>query len=199
VFMARVQGVLTVDRPPASTGGDLDVVTRLRELFVSDDAATDEVKVVGVDHTTGRLTVGLDTAGDVSDEYIQRLTEMTERLTGEITVVDDLAHATKHVFRDGVLTSFEGRIVYADEKMVTAEQVRDVVSAAADDVNDAAELPDTGSIDAINLVVNAALHRLFDDPDASLEEVVDACYGIDDDDIEQGQTALDVVLWWIGS
>lgn len=56
-------------------------------------------------------------------------------------------------------------------------QIRELLNAAADEVIAAADLPDTGTQDAINLVVNAALHYLFVNPSAPLNEVVEQSYG----------------------
>lgn len=74
------------------------------------------------------------------------------------------------------------------ERMVSEHDVREVVNAAADEVLEAAGNPETGVTDAINLLVNAALHRLFDNIDATLAEIVAESYS---DDV----TVNDVVEW----
>ena len=63
------------------------------------------------------------------------------------------------------------------ELSVAESTVRDVLNQCADEICDAAGLPDSGARDALNLLVNAALHRLFTNPDAELDEVVESCYG----------------------
>lgn len=76
------------------------------------------------------------------------------------------------------------------ERAVTEDDVRQVINTAADDILEAAGHPETGVTDAINLLVNAALHRLFDNKDATLAEIVAASYS---DDV----TVDEVVDWML--
>lgn len=68
------------------------------------------------------------------------------------------------------------------------QNVSSALNNAVDEVIDLADLPDTGTVDALNLVVNITLHRLFTDPNATVQDVVTANYG--------GET-LDEILEWI--
>lgn len=77
-----------------------------------------------------------------------------------------------------------------DERTVSEHQVREIVNTAADDILEAADHPETGLTDAINLLVNAALHRLFDNKDATLAEIVAESYS---DDV----TVNEVVQWML--
>lgn len=87
---------------------------------------------------------------------------------------------------DATLGLINDEIAYQDRlatsirqcQQVTApqERVQNAITAAVDDITSAAELGDTGMIVAMNLLANATLRRLFTQPDASLEEAVDACY-----------------------
>lgn len=71
--------------------------------------------------------------------------------------------------------------------VITENTIRDVVNAAADEVITVADLPSTGARDALNLMANIVLHRLFTDGSASVVEIVDESYGV----------SLDDVLSWI--
>lgn len=71
--------------------------------------------------------------------------------------------------------------------VITEKTIRDVVNAAADEVITVADLPSTGARDALNLMANIVLHRLFTDGSASVVEIVDESYGV----------SLDDVLSWI--
>ena len=46
---------------------------------------------------------------------------------------------------------------------VDQQAVSSALNSAVDEVVELAKLPDTGTVDALNLVVNIALHRLFTD------------------------------------
>lgn len=70
-------------------------------------------------------------------------------------------------------------------------EVARVLNAVADEVLVAVGGPESGVRDAINLVVNAALHRLFGDRDAGLAEIVAVCYS-------DGVTLGEVVGWITG-
>ena len=55
--------------------------------------------------------------------------------------------------------------------------VESAINESADDVLEyLVDECDETMRDAINLVVNATLHRLFTDPDADIPEVISACY-----------------------
>jgi hypothetical protein len=69
------------------------------------------------------------------------------------------------------------------------EQVSAAINRACDDINAAAELPDEGVIDALNLLVNAAMTYL-EAPDANLDDVIAGNYQLD----EGGDGPLE----WIG-
>jgi hypothetical protein len=74
--------------------------------------------------------------------------------------------------------------------MTDVEQnVSSVINTAVDEVVKLADLPDTGTVDALNLVVNITLHRLFSNPQATVQDVVTECYG---------DETLDEILDWIG-
>lgn len=67
------------------------------------------------------------------------------------------------------------------------EVVNRVLNEVADEIIDAADVPDTGVRDALNLMVNAVNHRLFADENATLEEIVEAEY----------EASYEEVLGWI--
>lgn len=73
-------------------------------------------------------------------------------------------------------------------KTYSADEVKAAANRAADDVQVALDMPDEGSRDVVNLVVNATVHYL-DNPEASLVEAIEANYGADAGD----------VLEWCGS
>lgn len=81
-----------------------------------------------------------------------------------------------------------GSMAKSDERLVCEQDARQVINGVADDVLEAAGMPETGITDAVNLVVNGSLHRLFTDADATLEEIVAECYS---DDV----TVDEVVRW----
>jgi hypothetical protein len=72
--------------------------------------------------------------------------------------------------------------------MFTETQVSDTLNKACEDIIEAAQLPETGTRDALNLLVNAASLRLRE-PEQTLEGVVEQAYG------EKLATILD----WIDS
>lgn len=59
---------------------------------------------------------------------------------------------------------------------LTEAHVRMTINEAADAVIAAVDMHDEGARDAINLVVNVFLHWLLRDPDASVEQVIEASY-----------------------
>jgi hypothetical protein len=75
------------------------------------------------------------------------------------------------------------------DAVINEKTIRDVVNAAADEVITVAELPATGARDALSLMANIVLHRLFSDRSASVDEIVDESYDV----------SLDEVLSWIDS
>jgi len=77
------------------------------------------------------------------------------------------------------------------ERAATEQDVRTTINAAADEVIAAAGNPETGVTDAINLLVNMTLHRLFDNADATLDEIVTANYS------DTEPITVDDVLQWI--
>lgn len=72
------------------------------------------------------------------------------------------------------------------DKTYPETQISDALNRACDDIIDAADLPDTGTRDALNLLVNATMVYL-ETPNATLSDVV-ANYDEND---------LDTVLSWI--
>ncbi|SIO86962.1 hypothetical protein [Nocardiopsis sp. JB363] len=70
----------------------------------------------------------------------------------------------------------------------THHQISAALNRAVEDITDAARLPDVGTIDALNLLVNAATHYL-EHPDDGLAEAVEVDY----------DATLDEVLGWISS
>lgn len=201
MFCARVQGSLSAHLHrtpwhPDPAVAAAAVVTAVRELFVFDDASTDEVTLIGVDTTARTADIAVDSNGEVLDTYALRLTKMVSWMTGDVTVVDDHANAVKHRLRGARISSVAGRIVYDDEARITENLVRETFNTALVDIAEAAELPDTGVIDALNLLVNTGLHRLFSNPGASLDDVADASYEVGED-AESAGSALSAVLSWI--
>lgn len=75
-----------------------------------------------------------------------------------------------------------------DPTAYTHDQIAAALNRAVEDIADAASLPDEGTIDALNLLVNAAVHYL-EHPNDGLAEVVEASY----------DATLDEVLGWISS
>lgn len=73
------------------------------------------------------------------------------------------------------------------EQRVSRAEVTRALNRCADLINDAAELADSGTRDALNLLVNATIYVLFDNPDAELDEIVEDNY----DD------SYDEVIGWI--
>lgn len=114
-------------------------------------------------------------ASALSDHPAQTLAGIVDTALGLIN--DEIA------YQDRLTTS----IRQSQTAVVSEQQVQDVINEAADEIASAAELGDTGTVDAMNLLVNSTLHRLFTQPTASLEEVVDACY----------DESLSCVLSWI--
>lgn len=73
---------------------------------------------------------------------------------------------------------------------VDQHAVSSALNSAVDEVVELAKLPDTGTVDALNLVVNIALHRLFTDPQATVQVVVADCYSA---------ATVSEIVDWIGS
>lgn len=71
----------------------------------------------------------------------------------------------------------------------THDQITAALNRASADIADAASLPDEGTIDALNLLVNAMTHYLEHPDDGLAEVVVEADY----------DATLDEVLGWISS
>lgn len=88
------------------------------------------------------------------------------------------------------------------ERTYTFAEIARALNTAADDIAEAADLPDTGTRDALNFLVNAAGERL-DKPDMPLAGVADKCYaldGVEMDDFQhmpEEEQPLAVVLGWI--
>lgn len=74
-------------------------------------------------------------------------------------------------------------------KSFTLDEIRWALNAACDDISDAAELPDEGVIDALNLLINATVHYLESPDGRSLERAVEASYD---------RASLDDITDWIG-
>jgi AICAR transformylase/IMP cyclohydrolase PurH len=70
--------------------------------------------------------------------------------------------------------------------MLTETQVIDTLNKACQDVIEAAQLPETGARDALNLLVNATSIRLRE-PEQTLEQVAEQAY----------QETLATILEWI--
>lgn len=75
------------------------------------------------------------------------------------------------------------------DAVITGNTIRDVVNAAADEVIAVADLPATGTRDALNLMTNIVLHRLFINQSASVDEITEESYAV----------SLNEVLSWIDS
>lgn len=68
------------------------------------------------------------------------------------------------------------------------EQISHVLNEVADDIREAADLPDSGAIDALNLMVNAALVAFDHDGQLQpLDKVVDDKY--------DGADLVEVIGW----
>lgn len=75
----------------------------------------------------------------------------------------------------------------------TATKVTEVLNVACDEICEAAELPDSGTRDALNLLINLAVSRL-EYPSIDLERCVQESYaGASGEEI-----TLETVLEWIG-
>ncbi|NKY96545.1 hypothetical protein [Nocardiopsis alborubida] len=68
------------------------------------------------------------------------------------------------------------------------DQITAALNRAVEDIADAASLPEEGTIDALNLLINAAAHYL-EHPNDGLAEAVEASY----------DATFDEVLGWISS
>ncbi|MFI9507194.1 hypothetical protein [Nocardia sp. NPDC052566] len=193
-----VHGTVTAALP-TSDSGTIDnaaatIAAHLSELFGTNASAV----IDKADNETGTADFTITANGCVPADYRIRLAAMASYLSGVITVLEHHAHAVKHVLADGKLIDHDGRIIFADEKTATEEQISSALNTAVDDIQDIADLPETGAIDALNLTTNTALHRLFEDPGATLAEVVDYCYGDQAYD-DPERTGLDTVIDWINS
>lgn len=67
------------------------------------------------------------------------------------------------------------------------EDVETALNRACDDIIAAADLPDTGARDALNLLVNAAIAYVHDPNASTLGDVAEAAYGL----------PLDEIIGWI--
>jgi hypothetical protein len=72
--------------------------------------------------------------------------------------------------------------------MLTETEVTDTLNKACQDVIEAAQLPETGTRDALNLLVNATSIRLRD-PEQTLEQIAEQAY----------QETLATIVDWIDS
>lgn len=95
---------------------------------------------------------------------------------------------------DWVITKHDSELDGTEptETVVTEQDVRTVINTVADDLLEAAGHPETGVTDAINLLVNGTLHRLFTNRAATLAQIVAENYS---DDV----TISDAVAWITGS
>ena len=77
------------------------------------------------------------------------------------------------------------------------EHIYNVINDTANDIIEAAGLPETGAVDAINLLVSATLERLAE-PKRPLSKVV-RDYGLTDDDCKplSGKKALEEIIGWM--
>lgn len=128
-----------------------------------------------------------------------------------------LAGFTLHISLNHQADRFQPRDRSLTITTYTEEQVAEALNRACDEINDAAQLSETGTIDALNLLVNAAMTYLKK-PEADLGTVAeDYCIDLDDYnekypyeesdpnfDAEEKETyendyvtKLDVVLGWI--
>ena len=74
------------------------------------------------------------------------------------------------------------------------DHIRGLVNAAADEVVNFADLPDSGARDAINLMVNLVVSWVEDDPHADVETIIESCY---EGDEESDLTLVQQVRSWI--
>lgn len=87
----------------------------------------------------------------------------------------------------------------------TRDQVSAALNQAVDDINDAVDLPEEGAVDAMNLVVNAALLYL-DGTAKDLSDAIEQSYQDTADMLaeapdffDEDATVTKIVLGWVGS
>jgi len=78
------------------------------------------------------------------------------------------------------------------------ERIHRVINETADEIIEAAELPETGVVDAINFLVSATLERLSE-PDRSLAKVARsyALVDFETDKALSGKKALERIVGWM--
>lgn len=79
------------------------------------------------------------------------------------------------------MTSVQYETPTIDPETFNHQQIADLLNRAADEVISRADLPETGTIDALNLLVNL-VGMWLRNPDAPAEQVADD-YDIDDEDL----------------
>jgi hypothetical protein len=83
-----------------------------------------------------------------------------------------------------------------DALTFTEHDVSAAINKAADDILDAVDAPGTGLRDALNLMVNAAVSYLRREA-ATLRDVIDLNYDIDEEDEEEAGDNYSTVLGWV--
>lgn len=76
------------------------------------------------------------------------------------------------------------------------DEIGRAMHRAARDITDAVDLPDTGTRDALNLLINATLHYLGGTGQETLADVVAAMYDLSHEE-DDGLPPLQVVLGWL--
>jgi len=74
----------------------------------------------------------------------------------------------------------------------TSDEVSAAFNRACDEIAEAADLPDSGARDALNLLVNYGISQL-EDPDCDLETCVAASYSGEGDE----EAKLETIISWI--
>jgi hypothetical protein len=123
-----------------------------------------------------RLTV------DLSDEDAAAIAKVKHTEPDDVAELEDyldgyVEHAVElaHSEADGEVAASVTQV--ADSTAVFSEtEVSDALNKACEDIIEAAQLPETGTRDALNLLVNAASVRLRE-PDQTLEGVAKQSYG----------------------
>jgi len=118
---------------------------------------------------------------DLSDEDAAAIAELKHTEPDDVAELKDyldgyLEHAVELAHSEAKEDVAAGVPVGADSTpMFTETQVSDALNKACEDIIEAAQLPEAGTRDALNLLVNAASIRLRE-PDQTLERVAEQAY-----------------------
>lgn len=131
---------------------------------------------------------------DLADEDAAAIAKVKHTQADDVAEIKDYLHGYLEGAIEAAQSEAQGDVVagvppVADSPaMFTETEMSDTLNKACQDIIEAAQLPETGTRDALNLLVNATSLRLHE-PEQTLERVAEQAYG----------EKLATILEWIDS